>query len=51
MENIAEQYILTKYSKCNTVQVTRDLINNEYLKIAIASYAISYQSAILPCYN
>ena len=31
-----EQYILTKYCKCNTFQVTTDLLNSENLKLAIA---------------
>ena len=33
---VGEQYILTKYSKCNIFQVTTDLLNIQYLKIAIA---------------
>ena len=36
MEKVAEQYILTKCSKCNTYQATKDLLNSENLKIAIA---------------
>ena len=33
---VGEQHILTKYSKCNIFQVTIDLLNSQYLKIAIA---------------
>ena len=33
---VGEQQILTKYSKCNIFQVTTDLLNIQYLKIAIA---------------
>ena len=33
---VGEQHILTKYSKCNIFQVTSDLLNSQYLKIAIA---------------
>ena len=37
MKKVAEQQILTKSSKCNSFQVTTDLLNSENLKIAIAS--------------
>ena len=33
---VGEQHILTKYSKCNIYQVTANLLNRQYLKIAIA---------------
>ena len=33
---VGEPHILTKYSKCNIFQVTTDLLNSQYLKIAIA---------------
>ena len=33
---VGEQHILTKYSKFNIFQVTTDLLNSQYLKIAIA---------------
>ena len=33
---VGEQHILTKYSKCNSFQVTNDLLNSENLKVAIA---------------
>ena len=33
--NVGEQHIETKYSKCNSVQVTTDLLNSENLRIAI----------------
>ena len=33
---IGEQYILTKYCKCNSFQVITDLLNSENLKVAIA---------------
>ena len=33
MDNVAEQHILTK---CNTFQVTHDLLMSEHLKIATA---------------
>ena len=33
---VGEQYILTKYSKCNIFQVIADLLNSQYLRIAIA---------------
>ena len=32
---IGEQHIYTKFSKCNSFQVTTDLLNSENLKIAI----------------
>ena len=33
---VDEQHMKTKYSKCNSFQVTTDLLNSENLKIAIA---------------
>ena len=33
---VGEQHILRKYSKCNIFQLTTDLLNIQYLKIAIA---------------
>ena len=33
---VGEQHISTKYSKCNSFQVTTDLLNSETLKVAIA---------------
>ena len=33
---VGEQHIYTKFSKCNSFQVTTDLLNSENLKIAIA---------------
>ena len=35
-ENITSLVEVTKYSKCNSFQVTTDLLNSENLKIAIA---------------
>ena len=32
---VGEQHIYTKFSKCNSFQVTTDLLNSENLKIAI----------------
>ena len=32
---IGEQHIETKYSKCNSFQVTSDLLNSDNLKVAI----------------
>ena len=33
---VDEQHIYTKFSKCNSFQVTTDLLNSENVKIAIA---------------
>ena len=32
---VGEQHILAKYSKCNSFQVTTDLLNSDDLKVAI----------------
>ena len=34
-DKVAEQYILGKYSNCNSFGVTRDLLNSKNLKVAI----------------
>ena len=47
-QKVGEQHIQTKYCKCNIFQITIDLLNSEYLKVAIA---MSYMSAILLCYS
>ena len=33
---VGEQCISTKYSKCNSFQVTSDLLNSDNLKVALA---------------
>ena len=38
-----------KFSKCNSFQVTIDLLNTENLKVATAMYAMSCRSATLLC--
>ena len=35
-QKVGEQHIERKYSKCNCVQVTTDLLNSNNLKAAIA---------------
>ena len=32
---VAEQHIYTKFSKCNSFQITTDLLNSDDLKVAI----------------
>ena len=34
-ENVCEQHIKTKYCKCNSFQVTTDLLNSDNLKVVI----------------
>ena len=48
---VLEQHIYRKYFKCNSFQVTTDLLNRENLKVAITQYAMSYRSATLLCYR
>ena len=50
---VGEQHIYRKYSKCNSFQVTTDLLNSENLRIAITQlcHELQLQVSILQCYS